>query len=432
MNKVPRFLSYTLLILAVCTISVTPVVAPLPVLANAGSVSINLRVTGSGPTDIINETGYPIPSGNITVGDVTVDQQTAMGALIYYCQQQEPKINIVVADYGGGAYYVVQIGDNTTDYNNWVYAYNERVNWVVGAADQPVADGNSVHWFNYLLGYYQLLLEIDKTKIVQGENITATVTWTSGPGTTEHVESAGVYASDNFGMYQPEPGQPVGNTDASGELTFSWNTVGQFWPYAETTDDRTSISQYPVPTFECAAVSATISLSPGWNFISTPKKLKEGYHTKEWVFRGIDTGEPARSIWLYNAFASPPWGTGMTNSDEVKPLDGIWIYSTKEDKVYFVFDTDPRRVPPTKQLYAGWNAIGFSDTDNVSANSALTSVEAQWAYLMGFDASIPDYEPSIINNDQSGGDRDESNPMLPGKGYWLYMTDDGELAAIGM
>jgi len=429
MGKIKRrfgILGSLLVILAVCVMSVTPVVAPLPVLANAGSVSINLRVTGSGPTEIIPVTDYSVPSGNITVGDVTVDQQTAMGALIYYCQQQEPKINIVVADYGWGAY-VVQISDNTTDYNNWVYAHNERVNWDVGAADQPVGEGDSVHWYNYTFNYYQLLLEIDKTKIMQGDNITATVTWTNGSGTAEPTDNASVYVSNSFGMFQPDPGEFIGNTDSSGNLTFSWNETGQFWPYAETSDNRTSISQYPVPTF--VAASSNISLYTGWNFVSTPKKLEDGLCTVEQVFGHIDTG--AHSILLYNAFASPPWGTGMTNSDEVKPLDGIWIYSTKEDTVYFVFDTNPQRVPPTKQLSAGWNAIGLSATDNASANSALTSVEAEWSNLMGLNSSIQDYDIFIINNITSGPYSEEGE-MEPGKGYWLYMISDGKLAAIGM
>jgi len=418
MSKIIRILGCLLLISTIFATNVRPT------MADGDPVSINLRVTGSGLTDIINVTGYSVPSGNITDNDVTVDIQTVMGALIYYCQDNS--INIEVTDYGWGAY-VVQIGDNVDDYNNWMYAYNERLIWV-SAAEQTVEDNDSVHWFNSMLGCYQLLLAIDNTKIVQGEDITATVTWTDGGGTTSPAENAGVYVSDTMGTYQPEPGELIGYTNTGGQLTFAWEEVGQFWPYAEI-DDRSSISQYPAPTFECIAPSYSFSLYPGWNFVSTPKKLEDDFCTVERVFGHIDTG--AHSIWLYDAFASSPWGTGMTAGDEVKPLDGIWIYSTEEDTVYLVFDTNPRRVPPTKQLSAGWNAIGFSATDNASANSALTSVEAQWAYLIGFSSSTQGYETSIINN-TTEGDHAESGEMYPGRGYWLYMTSDGELAAIEM
>lgn len=169
----------------------------------------------------------------------------------------------------------------------------------------------------------------------------------------------------------------------------------------------------------------TLNLVNGWNFVSTPKTLKDGHKTAEQVFRGVNTGN--HSIFVC---AMPSGWQALASDNTVAPLDGIWIYSSGSCEVYFAFDTDPLRVPPTKQLYSGWSAIGFSDTQPTSANSALTSVEAKWAYLLGFDASTQEYEDSIINNTTSGN-HSENEDMYPGKGYWLYMIADGELAAIG-
>jgi hypothetical protein len=119
----------------------------------------------------------------------------------------------------------------------------------------------------------------------------------------------------------------------------------------------------------------------------------------------------------------------MAANDNIEPLDGIWIYSAGPDEIYLIFNTDPRTVPPTKLLGAGWNAIGFSDTTGTSANSTLMSVESQWAYIIGFDAANQQYEASIIN-DTADGDHAETRAMLPGKGYWIYMTASKELAGI--
>jgi hypothetical protein len=418
MLKVARLLGCLMLAFTWLAVGAAPALAD-------GEVSIDLRVTGSGPTDIINVTDFSVPSGNITEDSFTLDRQTAMGALVYYCQ--ENAVNITLADYGGA--YVAQIGNDANNLYSWVYAYNETVNWSVSAADQTVGNGDSVHWFNYNFSYYQLLLEISEEKMVQGDNVTATVTWTDGDGTDTPVANADVYVSDDtnaFG-YPESPGTDVGQTNADGELSFAWSETGQFWPYAEASDNRTSIEQWPVVSFLCA--SSNVSLHTGWNFISTPKKLESGFNTVEQVFGEVDTG--GHSIWLYDAAADIPWGTGMSSSDEVEPLDGIWIYSTQEDTAYFVFDTYPQQVPPTKTLYAGWNAIGFSDTVSAPANSALTSVEAKWAYLIGFNAGTQESDISIINN-TTEGTHDEGRDMEPGKGYWLFMTSDGELAAIGM
>ena len=134
-----------------------------------------------------------------------------------------------------------------------MYALNESFPWAP-ADQQPVVDGDSLHWCNYTLGLYSLLLALDKTEIAPGDDITATVTWTSGDAVTEPAAGADVYVSDTideFGNPVP-PGTAVGSTNASGELTFTWSTEGDFWPYAEF-NGKSSIGQWPVPTFTCTA-----------------------------------------------------------------------------------------------------------------------------------------------------------------------------------
>jgi hypothetical protein len=167
-----------------------------------------------------------------------------MGALVYYCQQNT--INIEIVDSGWGPY-VFQIGGDPTDENCWMYAVNE-VTPGVGADQYPLVFGDSVHWFNYTLGLYSLSLSLDKTEIVPGEDITATVTYTDGEGITSPVENADVYVSD----IQYEPGTHVGSTNIDGELTFIWTEEGQFWPYAEF-DGKSSMYQWPSPTFTCSS-----------------------------------------------------------------------------------------------------------------------------------------------------------------------------------
>ncbi len=168
-----------------------------------------------------------------------------------------------------------------------------------------------------------------------------------------------------------------------------------------------------------------VSLSRGWNFISTPKKLSTGNNTAA-IFSSIDTA--GHSIYLYNA-SERVWYP-LTLTDKVQPLDGIWIYANKTEKVNLSFDTNPMQIPPTKSLSAGWNAIGFSDTTSISASTTLNSVKARWSTLIGFNPHQQRYEYSIVNGATDPLHGDHLN-MYPGKGYWLYMTEAGELAAIG-
>jgi hypothetical protein len=172
------------------------------------------------------------------------------------------------------------------------------------------------------------------------------------------------------------------------------------------------------------SVTNFILLSPGWNFVSAPKKLSNGNDTAA-IFSSVDTA--AHSIYLYNA-SEQRWHA-MTVDEKVQPLDGIWIYSNTTAFANLIFDANPMQTPPAKTLSAGWNAIGFSDTSPVSARNTLISVQNKWTTLIGFDPLQQRYESSIITGaaDPTHGDQ---RVMYPQKGYWLYMTQAGELAAI--
>lgn len=178
----------------------------------------------------------------------------------------------------------------------------------------------------------------------------------------------------------------------------------------------------PTPTTPPAN---TMRLYPGWNFVSTPKALADGHNTVGTVFIGVvDTG--GRSIFLYDA-GSMSWQQ-MTAESMIRPLDGIWIYSTGTVDVPLAYKNDPLATPPTKDLATGWNAIGFSDVSPASARDTLTSVRNQWTQVIGFNAGAQAYDTSLINGG-SGGHSD-TNPMYPFKGYWLFMNSPGTLAAI--
>jgi hypothetical protein len=168
-----------------------------------------------------------------------------------------------------------------------------------------------------------------------------------------------------------------------------------------------------------------VALNRGWNFISIPKRLASGNNTAK-IFNNVNT--TGHSIWMYNA-SGKQW-TAITNSTRLNVLEGIWIYSDDTKSINLIFDPDPLVIPPTKSLFAGWNAIGFSDIVPASAGTTLNSVNSKWSTLLGYNSLQQNYEPSIINKaiDDNHGDW---HAMYPTKGYWVYMTNDGELSAIG-
>ena len=217
---------------------------------STGPVSVSLQVTGNAG-DIIGTTTYTVPDETVTEDGFTINAQTAMGMLVYYCQANSIDIELIDGGYG---VFVNQIGTDTADAGNWSYALEGAVP-MTGAADQAVANGETVHWFNYNLGYYNFALSVDPATIGLNQDVTFTVTYTDGTGAASGVTGAEVFVSDTLGSFGPETGTSYGTTDTSGELTIAWSELGTFYPYA-TYGSLTSQYQYPTPEFTCSSSTA--------------------------------------------------------------------------------------------------------------------------------------------------------------------------------
>jgi hypothetical protein len=222
---------------------------------------VDIQADGIAGT-IFDVSGYSICPGTVTEDGVTIKNETAMGAVVIYCQNNGINVQITIGSWGE---YLLQIGNDPADNNNWMYAVNE-VAPPVGGAQKEIVDGDRVHWYNYKLNYYAVLTALDKTEIVVGANLTATVSW-KDMGGTHLLSGASVYVGD-MGPWGPETGTHVGTTGAEGTCTFSWPTVGTWGVYA--IDPVHGSGQYNMPyvTFTCRTgekpdlvISKTVSFS---------------------------------------------------------------------------------------------------------------------------------------------------------------------------
>ncbi|HOL41273.1 MAG TPA: PKD domain-containing protein [Methanospirillum sp.] len=161
-----------------------------------------------------------------------------------------------------------------------------------------------------------------------------------------------------------------------------------------------------------------LPVSGGWNFVSVPKKLAPGYDTAS-IFQVVDSA--GHSMFQYDT-GKHLWNT-MDPSTPVKPLEGFWIYSKGPASVPLRYDTNPVQTPPTAYLKKGWNGIGFTGTTPIEAKFTLLSVQDKWVNCAGFNAQTQQYDPMIIKGSN------DATLMYPFRGYWLYMTADGILAA---
>ena len=169
--------------------------------------------------------------------------------------------------------------------------------------------------------------------------------------------------------------------------------------------------------------AAAITLLPGWNFVSTPKRLADGQDTIA-IFDGVNTD--GRPILYYNGIDQ--W-KAMSRDEAFQPLDGVWIYANGTYEIPLAFAAASNSLPPAKYLDAGWNTIGFSDTVPETAANTLRTVETTWANLWGWKADEQAYDISIIRG--ATGRHGEIRELSPFQGYWVYMNDADTLTAIG-
>ncbi|WP_235809569.1 NosD domain-containing protein [Methanofollis ethanolicus] len=164
----------------------------------------------------------------------------------------------------------------------------------------------------------------------------------------------------------------------------------------------------------------TLTLLAGWNFVSVPKRLAPGADTVA-VFEAVDCA--GHSIFGY---AQPDGWRVLKSDDRLEVLDGIWIYANESTAVGLTYNPDLRQVPPMKHLTPGWNAIGFSDTVPVPVEETLQSVDGAWSSLVGFDRIRQEYRPAVTAGSNL------VSYMGPKEGYWIFMNEKGNFAAIGV
>jgi len=90
---------------------------------------------------------------------------------------------------------------------------------------------------------------------------------------------------------------------------------------------------------------------------------------------------------------------------------------------------EPGTVPPAYTVVPGWNLVGFHSEDVLDVTTALQSLESPariWASLYQYDNLIDFTTSENVEIILGGFKRVLPNgQMVPGKGYWVYMVDDG-------
>ena len=159
-----------------------------------------------------------------------------------------------------------------------------------------------------------------------------------------------------------------------------------------------------------------IVLYPGWNMISVPQYMALDGLTGADLFP-IDTGN--RAIWMYNHTVQE-WSV-VRPEKKINACDVFWIYSAQAVSLQPSSDAIVSSAALEEvTLVAGWNPLGVTGPNAVTADSFLSSVSDSWSQVLMFDARAQTYRQAIIKD--SAGSFSDSRMLYPGEGFWVYMN----------
>ena len=162
-------------------------------------------------------------------------------------------------------------------------------------------------------------------------------------------------------------------------------------------------------------------LNAGWNIWSSPIYPDEDTMEELFVAPLLEAGmEEAAAYWFDSTTQlwSPPWEGEPTLLD-------AWYFKLEEAATVRYIISNEAIFPAQKAMKVGWNLIGLAELYEMDVVSALGDVYVVTGDLVGYSKVI---SPSL-NGVLWTHLRDGASPpnMLPTKGYWVFMVNDGVL-----
>jgi len=215
-----------------------------------------------------------------------------------------------------------------------------------------------------------------------------------------------------------------GNTDCGIENTSGTpvDATYNYWgspagPGSAVTGDVTCSPWLHKSQAECVTVSypaLSVSLSTGWNTLSTPAKL---ISTADTVADLVPSGMVI-AYW-YDATDADADGAywELAATHVLNPCDAVYIKMSSTQTVLFQIDGSATWVP-SKDLAAGWNMIGLAKLEKEGAHDAVASVSGSYAQVVS---------PSMNESEWVFVTGEVGPDMLVGEGYWIFMKEAATL-----
>jgi len=246
-----------------------------------------------------------------------------------------------------------------------------------------------------------------------GDDVTVSATVTDNVGVSEVKATCGAFTSDVTLTLV------AGTTTYTGDATVSGDQGT--YPITITAEDAVgliatdkSLTLVVLPGY----TGYDVDLYEGWNLVSLPL-IPESKDITD-VLEGVEgvvsvqhyTGGPAGAWQLYS-----PAVVDLTAMEDGK---GYWMDMSADGELTvtgYELVAPPPAVPPSYDVVAGWNMIGFKSTTEQSVEDYLGSMESALQAIYGYDAAAGAY---FI-----------PGQFKPGYGYWAAFDAPGTIYPSG-
>lgn len=160
-------------------------------------------------------------------------------------------------------------------------------------------------------------------------------------------------------------------------------------------------------------VLACHELTPGpdgWRTFSVPVQLAGGQK----LLGDVINLSKVNIAWKYDA-ASQQWVQVTEENNILQPLEAVYV-NLKSPALAAVRPEVAPTNPPVRNLFEGWNLVGFTKGDSI--DNALYSVRARWSVAVS---------PAVNPNPWAVTPAGEAD-VETHYGYWVYMDAPGKLA----
>jgi S-layer protein (TIGR01567 family) len=243
-----------------------------------------------------------------------------------------------------------------------------------------------------------------------------------------------VKASDMYGIFKVDTENPLTlKSDSAVSLSKdSVVTLAGNLKFRVSDSDNGDVRFYPMVEYvigEGGEVTPpqpfdTLSFEPNtWNLVSVPKTLINS--SVDITFEKL-SHDVLNIKWLYDTRTSNI--SFWRHPNNIMPLEGYWVYNNASSVIFqklnFKNITGPN-LPPSMILKAGWNLIGHTSTQVMPVSSALISINGKYSNLLTYDPT-EGWRYYIVGTPSL----QQFDVFEPGRGYWIFMTQDATYAAV--